>query len=137
MNIYASCVSLKGKGILIVGESGSGKSDLCLRLITEFNADLIADDRVDIVENTGILTASAPSILKGLLEVRGIGIVKVPFLDSCNIDMVINLTKNKNDIERLPDAEYFYINNIGVRQFRLFGKDSSLPAKVIIAQSLL
>ena len=53
-NIHASCVFIKQKGILILGDSGSGKSDLCLRLIMEFGAKLVADDRVDIkIEKNG------------------------------------------------------------------------------------
>lgn len=137
INIHASCIKLKGKGVLIIGDSGSGKSDLCLRLITEFKAKLIADDRVDVQEYKGKLIASAPKILKGLLEVRGVGIIKLPFFNSCAIDMVVNLTNNFAEIERLPPSNFFEIYDIKVPQFNLYGKDISLPSKVIAAQSLL
>ena len=48
INIHATLVKLKNKGILIIGKSGSGKSDLALRLIMDKKAKLVADDRVDI-----------------------------------------------------------------------------------------
>ena len=77
INSYATCVKLKNKGILIFGDSGSGKSDLALRLIYRHKATLVADDRVNLRSEKGKLIASAPKILKNLLEVRGLGIIKM------------------------------------------------------------
>ena len=34
-NVYASCVSVDGQGVLLIGGSGTGKSDLALRLIMD------------------------------------------------------------------------------------------------------
>ena len=53
INIHATLVSLNGKGILLTGKSGSGKSDLALRMIMEYQAQLVADDRVDLVLKNG------------------------------------------------------------------------------------
>ena len=47
VNIHASCVAVRGEGVLILGASGQGKSDLALRLIDR-GATLVADDRCDI-----------------------------------------------------------------------------------------
>ena len=99
-NIYATCVNLRNKGILILGGSGSGKSDLALRLITLFSAKLVGDDRVDIQNGGNCLKARAPEILKGLLEVRGVGIIKIEYLEESKIDLVIKLTSEKT--ERMP-----------------------------------
>ena len=49
VNIHASCVCIKNKGILFLGDSGSGKSDISLRLIADYKATLIGDDRIDIL----------------------------------------------------------------------------------------
>ena len=47
-NVYASCVSVDGQGVLLIGGSGTGKSDLALRLIMDKKAVLVADDRVEL-----------------------------------------------------------------------------------------
>ena len=61
--------------MLLLGPPGSGKSDLILRLL-DIGFDLVADDRVDIVDGW----ASAPPALAGLLEIRGLGILRFPHL---------------------------------------------------------
>ena len=72
--VHGSCVSRDGDGVLLVGPPGSGKSDLALRLLGR-GFELVADDRVDIAD--GI--AAPPAALAGLLEVRGLGIVRLPY----------------------------------------------------------
>ena len=70
---HASCVARHGAAVLLLGGSGSGKSDLALRLLDR-GFDLVADDRV-LLRN-GL--ASAPDALRGLIEVRGLGLLRVP-----------------------------------------------------------
>ena len=72
--VHGSCVSRDGDGVLLIGPPGSGKSDLALRLLGR-GFSLVADDRVDIAD--GI--AAPPAALAGLLEVRGLGIVRLPY----------------------------------------------------------
>lgn len=50
---------------------------------------LVADDQVCILEGV----ASAPVILAGLLEVRGLGIVKLPFIRQCRLVLAIELAR--------------------------------------------
>ena len=95
--VHASCVDWCGTGVLIRGKSGAGKSDLALRLI-DAGAVLVADDQV-LLENK---TASAPARLRGLLEVRGLGIVRLPFIEKTTIALTVDLC-SAADIERLPD----------------------------------
>src|ERR1700722_4969710 len=71
--MHGSCVSRDGEAVLVVGPPGSGKSDLVLRLLSR-GFELVADDQVTITD--GI--ASSPEELAGLLEVRGLGIVRLP-----------------------------------------------------------
>ena len=63
-NVYASCVSVDGQGVLLIGGSGTGKSDLALRLIMDKKAVLVADDRVELELRNSLITASAPLPLK-------------------------------------------------------------------------
>src|SRR3569832_379963 len=76
-----TAVALGERALLLTGESGSGKSDLALRLI-DAGALLIADDRVELVVRAARLHCRAPRdmppALKGRIEARGVGIVKVP-----------------------------------------------------------
>ena len=95
MQIHGSCAARDGVGVLLTGAPGSGKSDLVLRLRTHGFA-LVADDRVDIAGRR----ASAPAALAGLLEVRGIGIVRVPFVAAAELALVVELTPC---VPRLPE----------------------------------
>ena len=78
VNIHASCVAIGTKGVLILGDSGAGKSDLALRLIDD-GARLVADDRTELYVSRDALYAQAPKSIAGLIEVRGLGIVALPF----------------------------------------------------------
>ncbi len=72
--------------MLLLGPSGSGKSDLLLRLIDRGFA-LVADDRVDLSEGV----ASAPAALAGLLEVRGLGLLRLPHVASAPVALAVQL----------------------------------------------
>ncbi len=93
MQIHASCAARDGQGVLLLGPSGSGKSDLLLRLLDR-GFDLVADDRVELAD--GI--ASVPRALAGLLEVRGLGVVRLPHVPSARIALAVELGAG----ERLP-----------------------------------
>ena len=79
--LHASAVALGGRAVLLRGASGAGKSDLTLRLIDE-GAQLVADDQVELTAdaNGRMLIAAAPEAIAGMLEVRGIGILRLPLL---------------------------------------------------------
>ena len=105
VNIHAGCVALGGKGVLILGQSGAGKSDLALRLIDD-GAKLVADDRCDLFARAGKLCATAPKSIAGLLELRGIGIVALPYAASAPLAMAVRLTQNKAQA-RLPEPTFY------------------------------
>jgi HPr kinase/phosphorylase len=86
MRIHASCAARGGAGLLVTGPAGSGKSDLVLRLL-DLGFVLVADDQVVITEGV----ARAPPALLGLLEVRGLGILRVAHLDSARLCLVVRL----------------------------------------------
>lgn len=102
-NIHATCVAIDGKGVLLLGVSGAGKSDLALRLIDD-GAQLVADDRTLLRAKNGVLHASAPSSIKGLLEIRGIGIVAYPARASVKLALAVMLGAEG---VRLPAPRFF------------------------------
>ena len=93
-SMHGSCVSKDGNGVLVVGPPGSGKSDLVLRLLSR-GFELVADDQVNIVD--GI--ASCPATLAGLLEVRGLGIMRVNFCATSRLALIVELDKRP---DRMP-----------------------------------
>lgn len=134
-NIHATCVNINSKGVLILGDSCAGKSDLALRLITTFSAKLVGDDRIDIQNDKGIIKASSPDVLKGLLEVRGVGIIKIDHIEKTKVDLVIKLTTEK--IERIPEPLSYDIEGVSLPLFYLNSFESSAPSKVLAMLSLL
>lgn len=72
VTLHGSAAARDGAGVLLLGAPGAGKSDLLLRLLDRGFA-LVADDRV-LVEDE---VARAPAALDGLIEVRGLGIMRV------------------------------------------------------------
>ena len=95
--IHGTCVARYGGGVLLLGESGAGKSDLALRLL-DHGFILVADDQVEIDGHR----ASAPPALAGLLEVRGLGIVRLPFLSDIDLKLAVLLTHHS---DRMPHPE--------------------------------
>lgn len=74
--LHASAVAVGASAILITGASGSGKSTLALQLIG-LGAALVADDRVEVrVAPGGGLRLSAPAPIRGLIEARGLGLLR-------------------------------------------------------------
>ena len=119
--VHASAVRFHDKGVLIRGASGSGKSSLVLALLTcdPDRARLVADDRVVLTAKGGQLVASVPDRLAGLLEVRGLGVVRRPFVSPVPIDLVVDL-KPLAECPRLPDEEARSALVQGVPVARLF-----------------
>jgi HPr kinase/phosphorylase len=78
----------------LIGPPGSGKSDLALRLLSS-GFELVADDQVDIVDGF----ASCPAELAGLLEVRGLGIVRLPYQIRARLALIVELDE---PADRLP-----------------------------------
>lgn len=75
MLMHASCAARDGLGVLLTGAPGSGKSDLLLRLLDR-GFSLVADDQVEIGKDGMV---RPPRALEGLLEVRGLGLMRLPF----------------------------------------------------------
>jgi hypothetical protein len=92
-SIHATAVFWYGKGFLLKGASGAGKSDTALRLISK-GALLIADDQVILSKESGHIYASPPQLLQGVLEIRGLGLYSVPFLEKARLHFIIDCVSN-------------------------------------------
>lgn len=98
MRAHASAIAVEARGALIIGASGSGKSSLALQLMAT-GADLISDDQTDLVERDGQVWASSPETISGLIEARGVGLLRANCV-AAPIAVVINL--DVPETQRLP-----------------------------------
>ncbi len=97
--VHASCVAHAGRGVLIIGPSGAGKSRLALRMMA-LGARLVADDRTAITLEEGRPVARCPERLRGLIEVRGVGLLRAEAQEAAPLAMVADL--GREETERLP-----------------------------------
>ena len=124
--LHASCVAIGGRGVLIEGPSGSGKSDLALRLIDR-GAVLIADDQTEVRREHARLYAQVPVTIAGMLEVRGMGIVHLPYLDSAPLALAVRIGAP----ERMPDEdEHRMINGHRLAAMTVAALEASAAIKV-------
>jgi HPr kinase/phosphorylase len=126
--IHATSVVFCGRGLLLCGKSGAGKSDLALRIM-DAGGSLISDDYTNLIVKDGQLFGSPPEPIKGLIEVRGIGLLKVPFINSARMDVVV-MCESHGPIERLPGALTTTIEGILLKQISLNPFESSAVAKL-------
>ena len=97
--VHASCIAWQGRGVLILGRSGLGKSALAIQLMA-YGADLVADDRTELQAHGGVLTARPPATIQGLIEARGLGLLRVPFVPQAQIALVVDM--DQTETQRLP-----------------------------------
>ncbi len=138
MNIHTTCIELNGKGILLMGPPGSGKSDLALRLIRQYGAMLVADDRTNIDISSEKAEASCPRSIAGKLEVRGVGICEFSHLESIKVSLVVELVKTPKEVERLPRPEFYDLGGVKIPLMKLYPFEASAGDKIVIkAESFL
>ncbi|SLN22083.1 HPr kinase/phosphorylase [Oceanibacterium hippocampi] len=131
MALHGTCVAIEERGILLLGPSGSGKSDLALRLI-DGGALLVADDQVTITRRAGRLFAASPPTIAGLLELRGVGIVRMPALAEVELALAVSLV-DPATVERLPGNADYEIDGIALPLLLLAAFESATPAKIRLA----
>jgi len=99
--MQASAVVISGRALLIEGPPGSGKSSLALALIDR-GAGLIGDDAVTIIRSGNQLIVSPPPNIAGLIELRGIGLVRLPVAAPAPAALILTLGGPLTD--RLPET---------------------------------
>ena len=129
-------MAIAGRGVLLRGPSGAGKSDLALRLI-DAGAVLIADDQT-IAEPApdaspdGALLLSPPPAIAGVLEVRGLPIMAVPYATAVPLRLVVDLVA-PDAVVRLPVPRTVDVLGHLVPGVALAPFEASAPIKVRLA----
>jgi len=121
--------------VFIRGGSGSGKSDLALRLIAR-GAELIADDQVTLEKRQENVFAGPVDVLRGLIEVRGIGLLRYPEAMPARLRLAIDLVA-REDVPRLPEWEYMDIFGVKIPMVRLHAFDASAVDKAHAAMMVV
>lgn len=124
--VHASCVAFDKRGILILGASGTGKSGLAIGLLA-LGASLISDDKTILTEQSGLLVAQCPTAIKGMIEVRGVGLLAAEAKGSAIVTLVIDLDRSEPD--RLPPHRT--ITQLGLEVDVIYGKDTRNLAAAI------
>ena len=88
--LHATSVAIEDNGVAIFGESGLSKSDLALRLI-DSGATLISDDITLFSKLDKNIDLYSIEKTKGLLEVREIGLITVPYIEAVKLRLVVKL----------------------------------------------
>ncbi len=126
--VRGTCVLVEGQGVLLQGPSGAGKSDLALRLL-DSGCKLVADDYVRIEVENGALLASPPPTIAGLLEVRGLGILSVPFAERAPLNAIVMCVEPET-VPRLPESQTVRIHGISLPRYALAPFEPSAAAKL-------
>ena len=129
--VHATAVAVAGRGVLLFGAPGRGKSDLALRLIDR-GARLIADDQTRLERRGESLIASAPAEIKGLIEIRGLGIVPVETEPQGVVALAVELVRPE-EVERMPEPDWAEFLGIRVRRIKLAPFEASAVAKLHLA----
>ncbi|MDF1747557.1 MAG: HPr kinase/phosphatase C-terminal domain-containing protein [Alphaproteobacteria bacterium] len=128
--VHGTTIAIDGRGILLRGVSGAGKSDLALRMI-DAGAELVADDQTTLTVDAGTLYAQAPEQLQGRIEVRGVGIMTLPYRTKVAVELLADLTQGP--IDRLPDCSQETLEGITLPCLTIAPFESSAPIKLKLA----
>ncbi len=139
--IHASAVLVGARAVLIRGPAASGKSRLALALLNTGTAGLlpfsrlVTDDRAHVEAVNGRLLVRPPDPLKGLIEVRGLGIRRLPFEPLAAVGCVVDLAAD--DASRLPqpDAETTGIAGIDLARLAVAAGADPLPLVLAALQT--
>ncbi|MDO8290587.1 MAG: HPr kinase/phosphatase C-terminal domain-containing protein [Parvibaculum sp.] len=135
--LYATCILIGGRGVMLRGPSRSGKSDLAYRLMTgPLAARLIADDQTLVTVEGDRLLVHAPETLKGLIELRGLGLLQVPFETRAVLHLVVNLVP-RDDVPRIAEPAHFSLCGIDLPMIALHAFDATTADKLGLAARTL
>lgn len=134
--VYGTCVALGGVGALLRGPSGSGKSDLALRFVLDappwIEAALVGDDQLLVESIDGRLIARPPAIIAGKIEVRGLGILALPYRAEAEVRLLVDLTEPEG-VPRLPEPRTGMLAGRALPLIALAPFEASAPLKLRLA----
>jgi len=137
-SIHASAVLVGSHALLIRGPAGSGKSRLSFALLGASRSAqiafsrLVADDRTLLEVAHGRLLARPMPSLAGLLEIRGLGIRRLPYEPVAVVSHVVDLAAP--DAARLPEDHKTAV--CGIMLPRIAVSSTADPLTLVLAALL-
>lgn len=125
---HASCVAAAGRAVLIRGAAGTGKSGLALQLVA-LGAGLVSDDRTRLRREGIAVLADAPDTIRGLIEARGLGILRLPAFGPQPLALVVDLDRESD--ARLPPPMQTDIMGVSVPLVRK-AHHAHFPAAIVL-----
>ncbi len=129
LRLHGSCAVRNGIGVLLLGQPGCGKSDLLLRLIDR-GFGLVADDQVLIKAGQA---APAPA-LAGLIELRGIGLLRMDYLAPVPLGLVLALDDTViglgPTVERMPEPRVHPVLGLPMLRLAPFAASAALQTEI-------
>jgi HPr kinase/phosphorylase len=129
--VHGTAVAIDGVAILLRGAPGAGKSDLALRLIDR-GARLVTDDQAELRRAEDHILVRAPTEIAGLIEVRGLGILRVDAVVAAPLVLLVDLVPPA-EVERLPEGRWEEVLGLNVPVIALAPFEASAPAKLRLA----
>jgi serine kinase of HPr protein (carbohydrate metabolism regulator) len=138
--VHGTTIAVAGRAALLRGPSGSGKSDLALRVValpplapSGAGAELVADDRTCVARMGDDLHVTAPETIAGAIEVRGVGIVRLPACPTARLALVVDLVPAGTAVDRMPEALSASWFGVTVPRIVLHPFEASAAVKVVLA----
>lgn len=137
--VHASAVLVGARAVLIRGPSGSGKSRLAWELIEAARggavafARLVGDDRVHLQAAGSRLLVRSNDAIAGLIELRGVGIVRRDHEACAVVGLVVDLAAV--DAERLPERGKTIVEGIPVPRLAVAPAVGALPLVLAVITS--
>lgn len=137
--VHASAVLIGARAVLIRGPSASGKSRLAWELIEAARggavafARLVGDDRVHLQAAGGRLLVQPNEALAGLIELRGVGILRRDHEPCAVVGLVVDLATA--DAERLPERREIVVEGIPIPRLAVAPAVAALPLVLAVVTS--
>jgi serine kinase of HPr protein (carbohydrate metabolism regulator) len=137
--VHASAVLVGARAVLIRGPSAAGKSLLAWELIEAGRggavrfARLVGDDRVHLQAAAGRLLASPADALAGLIELRGVGIVRRAHEPCAVVGLVVDLAAA--DAQRLPERGETVVEGVTIPRLGVAPGVPALPLVLAVVTS--
>lgn len=135
ITLHGTCLALGGRAVVLRGPSGAGKSDLAWRFLSSDAtgaARLVADDQVKVMREGPKLVASAPAILAGLLEIRGLGLIHMPVVSRAELVLIVDLV-SRESVSRIAERHYDEILGMPLPVLKLHAFEGTAAQKLALA----
>lgn len=132
-SIHASAVLVGAKAVLIRGRAGAGKSRLAWDLLEAAQqgtlpfARLVGDDRVHLEGHASRLLVRPAATLAGLLEMRGLGIRRLPYEPVAAVGLVVDLGAQDAARQPEPEAGGILISGVSLPRLPVAAGAAALP----------